>query len=167
MTSPSASRPRKFARLVLLATLCSGAIACTERVATSPGDATPALVLGGNVNARALVGTTWRLVSINGAAPDVALDSAQYFRIDENVRRVLSSSARVACNSIFASVDTVGPRVRFEAIGMTRVWCGEPLGSVEQRFANSLAESAYFGVRGDTLWLYDSGLRERARLVAR
>jgi len=167
MHTPSVPRVGPRARWLLAVAFCTSLLGCAERVSTAPGDSDPALVLGGAAHARPLLGTTWRVVAINGAAPHVAFDSVAFLRISQDARRVLSANARVACNHIFASVDTVGARVRFTGVGMTRIWCGEPANTVEQQFAQGLAESAYYGVRGDTLWLYDSGVRERARLTAR
>ncbi len=157
MKIPVTASARARARWLLTAVLCSSVLACTEQVATSPIDA----------RARPLIGTTWRVLTIEGAAPALALDSAQYLRIVAQNRRTLSATARVACNSIFANVDTMSASIRFDGIGASRVWCGDARNSLEEQFVRGLAEVEYFVVLGDTLWLYDGGRRERLRFTAR
>lgn len=167
MSLSSLPRGGRRAQRLWLSGLCVVTLACAEPASMAPGipDASP--VLGSAAKGRPLVGTMWRVVAIDGAVPALLPDSAQFFRLSDDARGVRSANARVACNYFFANVVALGARVRFTGIGMTRIWCGDVATAVDQQFANGLEKSAYFGVLGDTLWLYDGELRERVRLNAK
>jgi heat shock protein HslJ len=75
-------------------------------------------------------------------------------------------SASLGCNAMGGTVDTVGTRLRVSQLFSTRIGCDGALASLESGYRTVLQEVVYFGVRGDTLWLYDAGLRMRARYRA-
>lgn len=157
------SRSRRLA----FAVLCLSLSACLERTATEPGQVRPNdIVLGVSSVAAPLVGTTWSLRELTDIPLGASRDSLRLLRFSREAAGELSLSTSLGCNTMGASVDTVGTRLRVSDFLTTLIGCEETLASLEAGYATVLLEVAYFGVRGDTLWFYDAGLRTRARYRA-
>lgn len=139
--------------------------ACAERVSTGP-DAWGArdLILGVGRPAQTLVGTTWVLRTLD--ADTLPGDTARTLRLDPRDDGALTLSTTVGCNRITGRAQTIGARLRVDALVQTKMACGGPLGVLEGRYTGLLREAAYFGVRGDTLWVHDARFERRARYEA-
>jgi heat shock protein HslJ len=153
-------------RVLSLVVLGVSLSACLERSSTGPEQWRPKdIVLGVGNAAAPLVGTTWALRELTDLSLGAARDSVRPLRVTRTLAGTLMLSASLGCNAIGASVDTVGTRLRVHSVFSTRIYCGE-LASLEVGYSTVLQEVAYFGVRGDSLWLYDAGFRIRARYEA-
>ncbi len=140
--------------------------ACAERFSTGPGTPLPdGLMLGSVTSGRPLVGTVWSLQTLNTVPLSPVSDSVRTLRLQRQHGQLLAN-ARVGCNYMGGRADTVGTRFRVANLDATRMWCGDEINALEQRFGEALLEVSYFGLRGDTLWLYDTGFQERARFRA-
>ncbi len=160
--SPSRTR----ASFVALACCVLLVGACAERVTSSsdlwaPGD----ILLGMGAPAAELTSTPWTLRALDDSS--FAADTTRTLRFSAHTASRLQLGATVGCNGIGGTADTVGTRLRVDGLLWTERWCGDALGELERRLISALTATAYFGVRGDTLWLYDGALRRRARLEAR
>lgn len=154
-------------RLLAFAVLCLSLSACLERTATEPEQLRPNdIVLGVSSVAAPLVGTTWSLRELTDISLGASLDSLRPLRFRSEGAGELSLSTSLGCNTMGASVDTVGTRLRMSDFHTTLIGCDATLASLESGYAAVLLEVAYFGVQGDTLWFYDAGLRTRARYRA-
>lgn len=153
--------------LFSIALLCAVLSSCVERTVNAPEPWRPHdLVLGVQPSASPLVGTNWSLRSLTDTPLDAAPDSLRLLRFMGDASRSLELWASLGCNALGGTADTVGTRLRVERVFSTRIYCGEPLTSLETRYATLLGTVAYFGVRGDTLWLYDRGFQLQARYLA-
>lgn len=154
-------------RTLSVALLSVALSACLERSATGPDQWRPNdVVLGvGSVSAP-LVGTHWSLRTLSDLSLAAARDSVRPLRFSSGSAGQLMLSTSLGCNSMGGTVDTVGTRLRVSALHTTLMGCEDALASLETGYTTVLQEVAYFGVRGDTLWLYDAGLRIRARYRA-
>jgi heat shock protein HslJ len=149
-------------RLLVLSVFALGA--CAERATTGPDSWRPSdLVLGVGASATPLVGTRWQLVRLESEAVSAPFDG--WLRVTP-LAGALDVQLSVGCNRIHGAVDTVGTRLRAASLVSTRMSCGEVLDTQERRATAALSATGYFGVRGDTLWLYDAVFRERMRLHA-
>lgn len=154
-------------RLCALAVLTVALSGCLERSATGPEPWRPNdLVLGVGSVAAPLVGTTWSLRELDDLSLGAARDSVRPLRFGSAPRGQVALSTSLGCNAMGGTVDTVGTRLRVSGLVSTDMHCGDALAALETSYGTMLHEAAYFGVRGDTLWLYDGGLRLRARYRA-
>jgi heat shock protein HslJ len=154
-------------RLVSLAVLAAALSACLERSATGPDPWRPNdVVLGIGSLSAPLVGTTWSLRELPDLSLGAARDSVRPLRFTRESAGQLALSTSLGCNTMGGMVDTVGTRLRVSSLYSTRIGCGDALATLETGYGTVLSEVAYFGVRADTLWLYDGGLRLRARYRA-
>jgi heat shock protein HslJ len=154
-------------RLIPFVVVSLALSACLERSSTGPEQWRPNdIVLGiGNV-AAPLVGTTWSLRELASVSLGAARDSLRPLRFTDTHAGPFALSASLGCNAMGGTVDTVGTRLRVNRLQATAIGCGDALSALESAYGNALRDAAYFGVRGDTLWLYDGGLRLRARYRA-
>lgn len=155
-------------RLLPFVALAVALSACLERSATGPDQWRPNdVVLGaGSVAAAPLVGTSWSLHELAGLSLVAARDSIRPLRFSNAPAGQLTLSTSLGCNSMGGTADTVGTRLRVSQLHTTLIGCEDALASLESGYITVLQDVAYFGVRSDTLWLYDAGLRVRARYQA-
>jgi heat shock protein HslJ len=141
--------------------------ACLERSATGLDPLRPNdLVLGMHHAAAPLVGTTWSLRELSDLPLGASRDSMRPLRFGDGSTGQLTVSTSLGCNAMGGMADTVGTRLRVSGLHTTLIGCEGALASLESGYSTMLQDVAYFGVRGDTLWLYDAGLRMRARYRA-
>lgn len=159
---PASSKRTALTVVALTACVLS---ACAERVSTAPDPwGAHDLILGVGRPARSLEGTTWVLRALD--ADTLPADAARTLRFDPGADGALALSTTVGCNRITGRAQAIGARLRLEALAQTKMACGGPLGALEARYTGLLAEAAYFGVRGDTLWVHDARFERRARYEA-
>ena len=157
--------PRAYGALLVASALSALLTACAERVATAPDAWAPNdVILGAGAPAATLVGTTWTLRTLDGDRFEPR--SPHTLRFTPVSTGVLSFETSVGCNRIGGRAEAVGARLRVTGLVQTEMACLGPLGAREARYTALLADVAYYGVRGDTLWLHDAQFTRRARFEA-
>jgi heat shock protein HslJ len=108
--------------------------------------------------------TDWRLAELDGAPVATSGRRDPYLRLMTEGERVTGFTT---CNNLFGRYEVRGRgRVRFVALGSTRMACVDPaLSRQEQRYMAALQAVDRFGIRRDTLTLFQ-GRQPRARFVA-
>ncbi|MCX5834432.1 MAG: META domain-containing protein [Deltaproteobacteria bacterium] len=80
--------------------------------------------------------------------------------------RLLSSDSRVVghggCNRFFGGYKLEGDRLRFSALGSTKMACPRGIGDLEDAFFNALGSARRFKISGDVLEVFDD-----SELIAR
>jgi heat shock protein HslJ len=111
-----------------------------------------------------LTNTHWRLVSLDGApALGGTPQREPFLRLTERDHRLAGSTG---CNLMFGEYALDGERIRFSAIGSTRMACTDPaLAQQEQSYVRMLEAVDSVSVVRDTLTLF-AGKQARARFEA-
>ena len=141
---------------VLLALAVLPVAARSDSIGGAQGSAVPAASNAG----AGLEGTHWKLIEVGGA-PAVAGREA-YLELSAEGRKLVGTSG---CNRLFGSYELGGDRLRFGAIGSTRMACEEALMKQEQALEAALQATTSYRVDGSALELRD-GERVLARFAA-
>lgn len=106
-----------------------------------------------------LVGTSWRVVEIEGRGVLEGVESMLSF---ESARRI---AGQAACNRYFGDLDIGEGRIRFRPMGTTRIQCPPDVMDQERRFLSALGAATSFRREGGELVLLDDAGRVLARLA--
>lgn len=144
------THPSRRALLWLIAPLWVGLQACTPAHMNASA-ATPAPA--------PLWGTEWRLQSL-GDQPVMANSSATL---------AFPEAGRVggngSCNRFFGSVSIEGDRIRFSAIGSTKMACMGGASAQESKYLAALQKAERYERQGDTLLIHVQGMEQPLRLA--
>jgi len=96
---------------------------------------------------------SWKLAEIGplGALRPIPPEFTITLQFEEG--RIQGKSA---CNRYFAAYHLDGPRLRFQAVGATRMMCREPAMTLERDYFAALAHVEAYQLQADRLTLYSA-----------
>jgi len=110
---------------------------------------------------RELTGTSWRLVSLEGAAvpekPEATLEFAEAGKV----------AGRASCNRFFGTVEVSGGSIRFGPLAATKMSCGDAVDAQERRYLQALQAAERFDLNGDALRIDSRGVEQPLRFARR
>lgn len=111
-----------------------------------------------------LVGTVWRIVTLDGAAVSPVTGRREPSLTLTSTAGQVTYSATVGCNGVGGDVTLNGDRITFGAGIGTLMSCGDALDAVERRMVSVLSRATQWRIVGPTLVLRDAGGATLARL---
>ena len=108
--------------LILLAAIAAVAAACGPGAETSPVPSTPVT----------LAGTSWRAISVSGAAPVQGSEPTLVFADEQQV------NGHTGCNGFFGGYAYGDGEIEFTNLGMTMMACDGPISAVEAAYTKAL-----------------------------
>lgn len=108
--------------LLLLAAVAAIAAACGPGAEASPVPSTPTT----------LAGTSWRAISVSGAAPVQGREPTLIFADEQRV------NGNTGCNGFFGGYAYGDGEIEFSQVGMTMMACEDPVNSVEAAYTKAL-----------------------------
>ena len=79
-----------------------------------------------------LAGTSWRAISVSGAAPLAGREPTLIFQADQ-------VNGSTGCNQYFGGYTYAEGAITVSQVGMTMMACDEPVGTVEAAFTKALS----------------------------
>lgn len=119
--------------------------------------ATPALADGMSSGAD-LIGTSWRLQSLTGAAVPVEVETTLQIRAD-------GIGGKGGCNTYGGNLETRPGGIAFTQVFSTMMACADPAMQQEQNWFKALENTGTYRLEGQTLKLDDSAGNELATLT--
>ncbi|WP_342595404.1 META domain-containing protein [Salinicola lusitanus] len=129
--------------------------------ASNPDDA----ATGANAPAasEALVGTYWKLMTLDGEPVPVADNQREAHLVLDAQGRVAGSTG---CNRLMGGYRMEGDTLTFSQLASTRMACPGEMATLEQGWLATLSETAHYSISGQSLVLKDAADRTLARLKA-
>lgn len=135
--------------------LLTFAIGCAPRT-PAPSGTRPAAIAP-----RELAGTSWRLVSLEGAGvlekPEATLEFPEAGKV----------AGRGSCNRFFGTVEVSGGSIRFGPLAATKMSCGDAADAQERRYLQALQAAERIEWNGDLLRIDSPGVEQPLRFVRR
>ena len=111
----------------------------------------------------ALVGTYWKLMTLDGQPVAVADNQREAHLILGEDGRVSGSTG---CNRLMGSYRLEGDTLTFSRLASTRMACPGDMAMLEQAWLAALAETAHYSIAGQSLELQNADDRALAELKA-
>ncbi|WP_157956869.1 META domain-containing protein [Salinicola aestuarinus] len=139
---------------LLMAALLGLLTACAGQFGGTPETAQPA---------EALVGTYWKLMTLDGERVTVAADQREAHMVLDAHGRVTGSTG---CNRLVGSYTLEGQRLEFSQVATTRMACPGEVGTLERDWTDALSRTARLEQTGKRLILEDADGQSLAELKA-
>ena len=141
-------------RALALATIAAFAVGCAARPPAST-DAGAAQTSAGD-----LVGTSWRLEDLSGAAALPGVETTLEFPEAGKV------AGRGSCNRFFGTVEISGQSIKVGPIAATKMACVDDAANAqEKKYLEALAAAERFALDGRALLIYSTGMERPLRFV--
>ncbi|WP_298845982.1 META domain-containing protein [uncultured Salinicola sp.] len=131
--------------------------------ASNPDDDSAATDANAPAASEALVGTYWKLMTLDGEPVPVADNQREAHLVLDAQGRVSGSTG---CNRLMGGYRLEGDTLTFTQLASTRMACPGEMATLEQGWLATLSETAHYSISGQSLVLKNAGDRTLARLKA-